>query len=287
MENLPQNLINIINAHLFVHSGAKEQSYNEAEEQGKKLNVEAKNLKKEYKAQNVDVSEYVEDETAERIITLIGNTSVTLDLGDTVLLKKLSVMPSCFGRYENVMITADVINLYGKKKISECLRVLDIAHTKFIKAGKALNWQYELEYMKVYECVKDNQELWFEGIFLIDEHKTFTMNFVIAERLTAILGTYCLILRQRGNIKKADSITKTVYTRSLERHLELAKAIKRKDAINSNSTIRYKWNQIKLNLAYQHYRESEYVPICREILKFELENFLDFDQAMYLEFVCK
>ena len=43
---------------------------------------------------------------------------------------------------------------YGKKNILECLRVLDIAHTKFIKAGMSLNWKYELEYMKMYECVR-------------------------------------------------------------------------------------------------------------------------------------
>lgn len=174
---------------------------------------------------------------------------------------------------------------YGKKKILECLRVLDIAHTKFIKAGMSLNWKYELEYMKMYECVRDNQDLWFKGVLLVDDHKTFTLNFPIAERLTALLGTYCMILRQRGNIKQADLITNTMYSRSLEGHLKMAEATERRDVINANMSMRYKYNQIKLNLAYQHHRKDEYVPLCREILKFELENFMDFDTSLYLTFI--
>ena len=325
MENLPEALRNIIHAKLFNDGDKEEETYQEAEERGKELNAEARKLKKKFKAQNVDESQCmyslthllltqthiiephrpsflsltysrkhlrnnarttdVEDHQTQSFVTVIGNKSVMIGLDDIVMLKKPSVMPSCYGAYENVLITNDVMETYGRKKIIECLRVLDIAHTKFIKAGQQLNWKYELEYMKMYECVRDNQELWFQGVLLIDDHKTFALNFPIAERLTALLGTYCLILRQRGNIKQADLITKTVYSRSLERHLEMAKASERKDVISANRSMRYKYNQIKLNLAYQHHREDEYVPLCRELLKFEIENSFDFDQSLYLMFI--
>lgn len=284
MENLPQDIQNMINATLFP-TNENEETYLEAERRGKTFKVEAKQWKKKFKAQNVDESAYVEDTTSERFVTVIGTRSVMIELNDIVFLKKPSVMPSCFGPYESVLITNDVADKYGKKKIVECLRVLDIAHTKFIKAGQELNWKYELEYMKMYECMRDNQELWFEGILIIDGHNTFALNYPIAERLTSLLGTYCLILRQRGDIKMADLITKTVYTRSLDRHLAMAMATERKDVIAASDSMRYKYNQIKCNLAFQHHREEEYAPLCRKLLKFELANFFDFDQSIYLLFI--
>ena len=58
MENLPDSLRNILLEKLFNNGGVEEEeTYQEAEERGKAFNVEAKKLKKKFKAENVDVSQ--------------------------------------------------------------------------------------------------------------------------------------------------------------------------------------------------------------------------------------
>jgi hypothetical protein len=252
----------------------------------------------------LEFSIYKELDQTHRYFNCLNGKNTIMNVRDKLLLVKKSVMVEDFGEYEFVVrslvfcslgsrysnthkqvVSKEKVEKYDKKNIMECLKVLDIAHTLFIESGILHNWKHELEYLLLYEKVLEFEDLFFDGLLSIDSSMTFNSNFYIAERITCVLGTLALIYRQRGNLKKADLITRTVYTRAIDTHLKMGKAINDSEIIRGNEHMRYNYNTVRMNLAFQLHREDEYVPICREIVRHEIERNYSYQKCNYLDFI--
>lgn len=127
--------------------------------------------------------------------------------------------------------------------------------------------------------------MWF-AIFARDE------NHVYPERTSGILGTLAMVHRQRGEVAPAWEIME-LYERVLARYVDMSTRIPGSDVYHCAKSLTFKKNQIKMNIYLMHGDYSTKFgrlripdpvaagPVFKELLRYEIEEELDFEEAIY------
>ena len=103
--------------------------------------------------------------------------------------------------------------------INERLMILKEAHFRFSCLSKVSynsGLDFEHHYQILYDDIMEHYGLWFDKIFNVDTRIYVTKT----EFTVGILGTYCTILRQRGDLKKCNEVMDT-YMKVLKRYQQM------------------------------------------------------------------
>ena len=93
--------------------------------------------------------------------------------------------------------------------LNERLVILKQAHLRFyllsrVSYNSALD--FERHYRALYDDICTHHDIWFDKLFNVD-----TDNPTRAEFATGILGTFCTILRQRGEVNECNEVMKVSF----------------------------------------------------------------------------
>jgi hypothetical protein len=181
------------------------------------------------------------------------------------------------------MMTLDYDAVQACQKLStaeatffrERLAVLEKAHLQFsMRAAMGQsNFNYERLYQKLHDDILKHETYWFKSIFPLQG-----LDNKYTERTVGILGTLATMLRQRGEVKKAQKIL-TLDRRVLERYQAQTRLVPHnKPQVFCCDVLTYKFHLIAVNAETQLGNKIPAVASFREAVKFEIEQQYSFEQ---------